>query len=246
MSSKLRRVLIALGALVLIAAIAALLLTLNKLGSPAQVLDLILTEYGYLLYPTILVWTFVEGETVVLIAGIIASEGSYKINVELIALAAFCGSFAGDQLYYYIGRRYGTPLLNRWPTLGSKIDWAFQLVKTHPTLFILSFRFIYGVRNIAPFVIGIAGINRLRYLLLNAIAAVIWAHSFAWGGFFLGQVLEDWLGDHKWKILGSFIAIIAAVAIYGYLNQKRRLRALQAKEQAEGVCLTQAAPKVEE
>lgn len=243
MSSKLRRVLFALGALVLVGAIATLLMTLNRLGSPAEVLDLILTQYGYLLYPTILIWTFVEGETVVLIAGIIASEGSYNINVELIALAAFCGSFAGDQLYYYIGRRYGTPLLNRWPTLGAKIDWAFQLVKTHPTLFILSFRFIYGVRNIAPFVIGIAGISRLRYLLLNAVAAVIWAHSFAWGGYFLGRVLEEWLGDHKWKILGSFIAIIAAIAVYGYLSQKRRLRAIEAKEQAEGVCLTQSPDK---
>lgn len=245
MSPKLRRVFFALGGLVLIGVVAGLGYTFNKLGSPAQVLDLILTEYGYLLYPTILLWTFVEGETVVLIAGIIASEGSYNINVELIALFAFAGSFAGDQLYYYIGRRYGTPLLNRWPTLGSKIDWAFQLVKTHPTLFILSFRFIYGVRNIAPFVIGIAGIGRMRYLVLNAIAAAIWAHSFAWGGFFLGRVLEDWLGDHKWKILGTFIAIIAAVAVYGYLNQKRRLRALQAKEQEEGVCLTQT-PKTGE
>lgn len=236
MSPKIRRLLLTLGVLVLVGAVIALGVTLSRLGSPAEVLDLILTQYGYMLYPTILVWTFVEGETVVLIAGIIASEGSYNINVELIALFAFAGSFAGDQLYYYIGRRYGTPLLNRWPTLGAKIDWAFQLVKTHPTLFILSFRFIYGVRNIAPFVIGIAGISRLRYLVLNAIAAAIWAHSFAWGGYFLGRVLEEWLGDHKWKILGVFVAVIAAVALYGYLSQKRRLRALEAKEAAEGVC----------
>lgn len=236
MSSNTRRVLLALGALVLVGGMVALMVTLSRLGSPSEVLDLILTEYSYLLYPTILIWTFVEGETVVLIAGIIASEGSYNINVELIALAAFCGSFAGDQLYYYIGRRYGTPLLNRWPTMGSKIDWAFELVKTHPTLFILSFRFIYGVRNIAPFVIGIAGVSRLRYILLNAIAALIWAHSFAWGGYFLGRVLEDWLGDHKWKILGVFVLVIAAIAVYGYLRQKKRLKAIEAKEDAEGLC----------
>lgn len=236
MSSNTRRVLLALGALVLVGGIVALGVLLGRIGSPSEILDLILTDYSYLLYPAILIWTFVEGETVVLIAGIIASEGRYNINVELIALAAFCGSFAGDQLYYYIGRRYGTPLLNRWPTMGSKIDWAFELVKTHPTLFILSFRFIYGIRNIAPFVIGIAGVPRLRYVALNAIAALIWAHSFAWGGYFLGRVLEDWLGDHKWKILGGFVLIIAAVAVYGYLGQKRRMKALEAKEAVEGVC----------
>ncbi|MBR9972064.1 DedA family protein [Magnetospirillum sulfuroxidans] len=198
-----------------------------------ELLQTILNDYGFLLYPLILVWTFVEGETVVILSGALASEHKYNINVELLALFAFAGSFAGDQLYYYIGRRYGTPLLNRWPTLGAKIDWAFQLVKTHPTLFILSFRFIYGVRNIAPFVIGISGVARLRYMALNAIAAMIWAHSFAWGGYFLGRVLEDWLGDNKWYMLVGFVIIALTVGLYGYFRNKRRMKAIEAKEQAE-------------
>lgn len=191
-------------------------------------LHTVLTDYGFLLYPLILVWTFVEGETVVILSGALASEETYRIHVELLALFAFAGSFAGDQLYYYIGRRYGTPLLNRWPTLGRKIDWAFQLVKSHPTLFILSFRFIYGIRNIAPFVIGISGVPRLRYLGLNAIAAMIWAHSFAWGGYFLGRMLEQWLGDNKWYMLGGFVLLALAVGLYGYLRQKKRLQASEA------------------
>lgn len=203
-----------------------------------DLLQTILTEYGYMLYPVILVWTFIEGETVVIVTGAIASEGKYRISVEMLALFAFAGSFLGDQLYYYIGRKYGSPLLNRWPTLGKKIDWAFRLVKTHPTLFILSFRFIYGIRNIAPFVIGISGISRLRYLLLNFIAAMIWAHAFAWGGYLLGRALENWLGDHKWSMLGGFVALAAALGTWGYLSQKKKLRVLTDKENAEGVCAT--------
>jgi membrane protein DedA with SNARE-associated domain len=117
--------------------------------------------------------------------------------------------------------------------LGAKIDWAFQLVKTHPTLFILSFRFIYGVRNIAPFVIGISGVARLRYMALNAMAAMIWAHSFAWGGYFLGRVLEDWLGDNKWYMLVGFVIIALGVGLYGYFGNKRRMKAIEAKERAE-------------
>jgi membrane protein DedA with SNARE-associated domain len=227
------RVLLVAGAIAVIVAIGVVF---SRLGSPAEVLETILTEYGYLLYPTILVWTFIEGETVVLIAGAIASEGRYNIVVELLALAALAGSFAGDQLYYYIGRRYGTPLLNRWPTLGKKIDWAFHLVQTHPTVFILSFRFIYGIRNIAPFVIGIAGVPRLRYFVLNLIAAAIWAHSFAWGGYWLGRALESWLGDHKWTMLGGFVGLAACVALIGYFNQKRKMRATEVKERSEDAC----------
>lgn len=198
----------------------------------------LIAEYHYLTYPLVLVATFIEGETIVILLGAAASAGEVPINVELLALAAFTGSFCGDQLYYLIGRRYGAPLLNRWPTLGHKIEWAFQLVKDHPILFILSFRFIYGIRNIAPFVIGIAGVPRMRYLVLNFIAAQVWAHSFAWGGYLLGKALEHWLGDNKWYALLGFFVLALAVGAVGYAKQKRKLKAIEAKEQAEGVCVT--------
>jgi len=187
----------------------------------------ILTHPGflYLLYPVILLWTFIEGETVVIVTGALASEGRYNINVEMLALFAFAGSFIGDQLYYYIGRRYGTPLLKRWPTLTARIDWAFELLKAHPTAFVLSFRFIYGIRNIAPFIIGISGVTRARYFLLNFIAAQVWAHCFSWGGYLLGRALETWLGDNRWLILGGFVAVAVALGTYGYMLQKRKLSA---------------------
>jgi membrane protein DedA with SNARE-associated domain len=220
----------------IVAVVGAVGFLLSRLGAPADVLETILTQYGYLLYPTILVWTFIEGETVVLIAGAIASEGRYNITVELLALSALAGSFAGDQLYYYIGRRYGTPLLSRWPTLGKKIDWAFHLVQTHPTVFILSFRFIYGIRNIAPFVIGIAGVPRLRYFILNLIAAAIWAHSFAWGGYLLGRAMETWLGEHKWTMLGGFVLAALCFGLFGYVRQRRRMRASEAQESPGDAC----------
>ncbi len=196
----------------------------------------VITEYHHLTYLVVLVATFIEGETIVILLGAAKSAGELPINVELLALAAFTGSFMGDQLYYLIGRRYGTPLLSRWPTLGGKIEWAFRLVKDHPNLFILSFRFIYGIRNIAPFVIGIAGVSRLRYLILNFIAAQVWAHSFAWGGYWLGKALEHWLGEYKWLALLGFFAIAVAVGLYGYIKQKRKLRALEKIEAETGTC----------
>lgn len=202
----------------------------------------VISEYGFLLYPLILAWTFIEGETVVIVTGALASVGDYGINVELVALFALAGSFCGDQLYYYIGRKYGTPLLARWPTLGGKIDWAFQLVKSHPTLFILSFRFIYGIRNIAPFVIGISGVSRMRYLILNFIAAMIWAHAFAWGGYWVGRALDHWLGDHKWYMLGAFVAVALCFGLWGYRSQKRKLKVIEAKEKLEGVCKVPVVP----
>lgn len=182
----------------------------------------VLTEYGFLLYPFITAWTFVEGETVVIVTGVMASEGRFKISVELLALAALTGSFFGDQLYYYIGRKYGKPLLARWPGLGAKVEWAFEAVNRTPALFILSFRWIYGVRNFAPFIVGIAGVPRVKYLVLNFIAAAIWAHCFAWGGYFLGRKLEEWLGESKWYVLSGFIFLMIGFGLFGILRGKAK------------------------
>jgi membrane protein DedA with SNARE-associated domain len=182
----------------------------------------IIKEYGFLLYPFISAWTFVEGETVVLVTGILAAEGKFAINVELLALAAWTGSFLGDQLYYYIGRRYGAPLLKRWPSLSERIDWAFEAVNRAPATFILSFRWIYGVRNAAPFIVGIAGVPRVKYFILNLIAAGVWAHSFAWGGYYMGRKLEDWMGDSKWFVLGGFILCLITFAVWSALRGRNK------------------------
>ncbi len=185
----------------------------------------ILDNYSYLLYAWVVAWTFLEGETFIIILGALASEGSYRINIWLVTLCALTGSFAGDQFYFYIGRRYGTPLLKRWPTMAQKIDWTFRMVRDHETLFILSFRFIYGIRNISPFVIGMSGVSRVKFFILNLIAATIWANTFAWGGYLLGYALEQWLGEYKFHVLGGFVVIGCALWYWSYMKCRRQIQA---------------------
>ncbi len=187
-----------------------------------------LSTWGYL---GIIVWTFLEGETVVIVAGFLGSQA--LMNPWAVMLSAFFGSFCGDQMYYYIGRRYGTPLLARWPTMRKKTDWAFKLVRKHETVFILSFRFIYGVRNVSPFVIGISGVPRLRFALLNLVAAFIWANAFTWGGYFLGHALEKWLGEYKFHAVGVFVLGVSAFALYKWLRTRRQLTQLREAESAQ-------------
>jgi membrane protein DedA with SNARE-associated domain len=55
----------------------------------------IIREYGYL---AIVANTFIEGETIQIIAGWFAHEG--LLDYRLVILAGFSGTVAGDQLYY--------------------------------------------------------------------------------------------------------------------------------------------------
>ena len=188
--------------------------------------------YGSLLYLVVCVWTFLEGETVVLITGALIQSGTVNLSVWLLVLFAFLGSFGGDQAYFYIGRRCGTPLLNRWPTMAKRVDFAFRMLRRHETLFILSFRFIYGIRNISPFVIGMSGIPRVKFLLLNLIAASVWANTFAWGGYYIGEALETYLGESKIFALVALIVVAASVATVNWWRQRRRVIAMRKAESA--------------
>jgi membrane protein DedA with SNARE-associated domain len=190
-------------------------------------------NYGPLIYLVILVWTFLEGETVVLITGALISGGAVHLSVWLLALFAFLGSFGGDQAWFYIGRTYGTPLLKRWPTMARKVEFAFTLLRRQENLFILSFRFIYGLRNISPFIIGMTGVSRTKFVTLNLIAAAVWANTFAWGGFTLGKVLETYLGESSQVVLAVIVAIVLCLTVVNWLRQRRKSTAADAAALAE-------------
>ncbi len=180
-------------------------------------------NYGVLVYLVILVWTFLEGETVVLVTGALISRGDVHLSVLLLAFAAFLGSFGGDQMWFYIGRKYGTPLLKRWPTMAGKVEWGFRLLRKQEDVFILSFRFIYGLRNISPFIIAMSGVSRVKFLVLNLIAAAVWANTFAWGGFYLGKALDCYLGESSQLVLGLIILVAVGSAAINWFRQRRRI-----------------------
>jgi len=181
-------------------------------------------HYGPLVYLLILGFTFFEGETIVLLTGALISGGDVKLSVTSLMLCSVLGSFGGDQTWFYIGRRYGTPLLERWPGMAKKVQWAFRLLHKHENLFILSFRFIYGVRNISPFIIGMSGISRRKFAILNLIAAVVWANTFAWGGYFIGRALEIYLGESKIYVLVGLVALAVSIALVNWLRQRKKER----------------------
>ncbi|MEE4265795.1 MAG: hypothetical protein V2I56_24115 [Desulfobacteraceae bacterium] len=80
----------------------------------------LIENYGY---AAILVGTFLEGETILVLAGIAAHQG-YLVLVWVI-LAAFLGSLGGDQLFFYLGRKHSRAVFSRRP------HWKVEAKKIH-------------------------------------------------------------------------------------------------------------------
>jgi len=132
------------------------------------------------------------------------------MDLKLVMIVAFLGSYAGDQLWYFLGRKHGRKLLARKPRWQLMGDKALEHIRKHPDIWVLSFRFVYGLRTVMPVAIGLSGYPPGRYLLLNGIGAAIWAVALATAAYHFGAVLEGLLGSVKkyelW-VLGALLVL---------------------------------------
>lgn len=174
-------------------------------------------SYGYV---AVAVGTFVEGESVLLIAGAAAARGHLWLP-GVIAVAALA-SFLGDQLFFLVGRRYGVALLARYPSLQPRAARVNGLLDRHQLPLILSIRFLYGLRIAGPIAIGMSHVSWARYALLNGLGALLWAVLIASLGYGAGHALVHLLkaldADELWGV-----SVLLILGLVWWLSRRRAL-----------------------
>ena len=183
----------------------------------------LLRRYGYIV---ILVWTFLEGETIVVIAGIFADQ--FHLNPWLIALSAFCGSFLSDQVMFSLGKYKGQDVLKLFPRLSKDIDRAAGLFKKYDVALILGFRFVYGVRNVTPILLGISGVSHKKFFFLNFIGAVTWALAFSFGGYYSGKAFEHIMEQVGHGIFYTILGLLILGGLIWFIRSRRAVKNAEA------------------
>jgi len=162
-----------------------------------------------------------EGETVLALAGLAAHDGYLRLEA-VIAIAAVAG-FAGDQLFFWIGRSFQAPLRRRFPQFFVHAPRLERLTARWHAWVIVLVRFAYGLRIAGPIMLGTTRLPAARFALFNAIGAVLWAHVVALAGWFLGAALQSWLGKleraEHWLVIGALL-----VALPWLLHRAHRRR----------------------
>ncbi len=180
----------------------------------------LISQYGY---AALLVGSMAEGETITLLGGVAAHQG--LLRFPLVVLMVALGGMAGDQLLYWLGRRYGAGLLNRFPRYQDKITATQKLIARHPQLFVPGCRFMYGFRIIGPLLIGASHVPPGVFLPLNIIGALVWATLFTTLGYLGGEVIAPWLhafDQHlkHWIWLALAVGCVALLR-YGFKRRQR-------------------------
>lgn len=181
-------------------------------------LEHLISQYGVL---AVFLGAAFEGETAVFLGGVFAHR--HFMSWWEAATAAAIGSFAADQAWFFAGRYANRLALVQRFLKTDAAQKVSQLLEAHPTGFILAFRFIYGMRTVSPIAIGLSSVPALRFVILNFIAAVVWAVLITSIGYLFGNAVELLFGRLRLHLhmLIAIAAIAVILAALAYLIRRQ-------------------------
>ena len=172
----------------------------------------------------------VPSETVIIAFGV-ATVGSTDPRIFLIVACAAVGAWAGDNLSYLIGWRFG-PWATRRFFSGEKgaarRDWAERSLARFGMGLIIVCRFIPGGRTAVTLSCGLVRYSWRRFIVATAVAAVLWAAYAFFAGRLGGAAFEDK------PVVGFLVAFGGALAVSGVVELVRRLLAWRRKRYGAG------------
>lgn len=129
----------------------------------------------------------VEGQTSVIAGGVLARQ--QILSPAVVIIAAALGSGIVDYLLFVLGRSFRHTRWVKKAAAKPAFDKALVLIERYPAGFILSFRFLYGLRAAGPVAVGVSAVSTRKFAVLNAVAAALWAGVFVGIGYAFGPAV---------------------------------------------------------
>ena len=140
------------------------------------------------------------------LAGLAAQRG-YLDPFVVVGIASSMG-FLGDQLFFWLGRRHGAAVLRRWPSIAAKAGRVHALIERYHLGVIIGVRFAYGLRIAGPILIGTSAVPAMRFAVINAFGAVLWACVVSGVGWLSGRAAESVFGNIRYLEVWLFLGVV--------------------------------------
>ena len=178
----------------------------------------LLRKYGYII---LFAWGMLEGEAGLIIAGLLSHTGD--MNLYIAIFVAGLGGFAGDQVYFYIGRFNKDYVYKKFKGQRRKFAFAHLLLKKHGWPIIFMQRYMYGMRTIIPISIGLTRYDARMFAFINLISAWCWAAFTIVPVWYFGNeiiIVLEWTKRH-WYLAIPVVIILGGSIIF-YFNKATR------------------------
>lgn len=172
----------------------------------------LMKNYGYII---LFFWSTLEGEMGLIMAGLLTHSGD--MNLFLAIFVAGLGGFAGDQVYFYIGRFNKKLAHEKLKSQRRKLALAHLLLKKYGWPIIFAQRYMYGLRTIIPISIGLTRYCGKTFAFINIISAWVWATMTILPAWYFGEeifIAIHWAKEHWYLALPFAGALAGGISYY--------------------------------
>ena len=164
----------------------------------------------------------VPEESILVLAGYLVWQGDLRL--PLVLLVGILSAIAGDNLGYWLGRRYGQAAVERygrWVLLTpARLDATRRVVTRYGAVGVFAARFIAGLRFLAGPLAGSTGLPPRAFVTANTLGALLYVPTMVGAGYGVAYGLGEYL--HRWKRMVGKVervvlvgAILGAIAVLG-------------------------------
>ena len=197
-------------------------------------LEVFVQTYGMWVYALLFLIIFVEtglvvmpflpGDSLLFVVGALAGAGF--MSFSLVVALLFVAAVLGDQLNYSIGRYFG-PKVFQWENSRffnrAAFDAAHNFYERYGGFTIIAARFMPFLRTFAPFVGGVAAMNRSKFTLFNVVGAALWVGGIVTIGYLFGNI--PLVKEHMEKVIWAMILIPGVIVLFGAWKARRKATA---------------------
>jgi membrane protein DedA with SNARE-associated domain len=156
----------------------------------------------------------VPEETILALGGYLCSQG--KLRIPLLLAVGVISAIAGDNLGYWVGRRYGPGALTRYGAwlLGGhqRVERARAFVGQRGAAGVFLARFIPGMRFAAGPLAGALGMPFTKFAVPNALGAAAYVPLVVGVGYAVGYGLGGYIEPLR-HMLGEVEHVVLAIAV---------------------------------
>jgi membrane protein DedA with SNARE-associated domain len=177
----------------------------------------------------------VPGETALIAAAVLASQG--RLQIELVIGLAAAAAIVGDNIGYLIGRKGGRWLLERPGFMHHQrlrvLEVGEPFFEKHGPKAVFFGRFLLGLRVWASWLAGATRMPWRSFLLWNALGGITWATVIGLIAYYLGHSAGNAIETFGLYGLAAVLVAIAS-AFFMHRRHRRRVREGGAAKAADG------------
>lgn len=175
---------------------------------------IVFTETGLVIMP------FLPGDSLLFVVGALSGVG--LLDFPLACGVLLAAAILGDQCNYSIGRYFG-PKVFQWESSRffnkHAFDQAHAFYERYGGITVVLARFMPFIRTFAPFVAGVAAMDRARFTAYNVLGALIWVLGVGTAGYLFGNV--PWVQANLEKIIWAMILVPGLLVLWGAWKARR-------------------------